>query len=189
MTAPTSPRPTIALAAGGLLGVVLAGAGTLWLRAAADHLPERIAVHWGPDGQPDRYTDLTGAVTTSALLTALTPLLLVAVAVLVDRSARSVLGGAAAGTAVFVGAVSFGSVLAQQDTSAPVALPGAVLALGAVAALAVGIGMLPLVWVAVTVSPWLWLVAGLVGGLMVALTSARVVVDRDGVRVSTLGLS
>ena len=49
--------------------------------------------------------------------------------------------------------------------------------------------MAPLAWVAVSVSPWLWLVAGLVGGLMVAVTSARVVVDRDGVRVSTLGLS
>ncbi len=243
MTAPTSPRPTIALTTGGLLGVVLAGVGALWLRAAADRLPERIAVHWGPDGQPDRYTDLTGATTTSALLTALTPLLLVAVAAVVDRSARSVLGGAAAGLAVFVATVSFGAVLAQRDTTGPVALPGAVIAIGAVAALAVGIGlgwlgrlprpdldgpaaplpadaprldvpattrlgwvggaslpgaavgalvvlgMLPLAWAAVAVSPWLWVVAGLVGALMVAVTSARVVVDHDGVRVSTLGLS
>ena len=243
MTPALRTRPALALAAGGLLGLALTVVGALWLGALADRLPARLAVHWGPGGLPDRYADLVGAVTTAALLTILTPLLLIAVAFAVDRSARSVLAGAAAGLAVFIAAVSFGSLLAQVDTTAPVPVPGLVIALGVLAGVAVGLGVgrlgritppaldgpaaplppgaetldvpstvrlgwvgganlpgvattgllalgvLPLAWMAAVVSPWLWLVAVLVGALLVALTSARVIVDRDGVRVSTLGLS
>jgi len=116
-------RPTHALVASAVLAVAVAAAGTAMAYAVRDRLPDQLAVHWGVDGQPDRFATFTEAVTTAAVLTVTVPLLLVALGALMHRSARGPVAAIAGGLAVFLGGLLFGGLLAQRPGQSPQAFP------------------------------------------------------------------
>jgi hypothetical protein len=119
--------------ASAVVGPVLAVAGLLLTYAVRDRLPEPLAVHWGTSGQPDRFASLSEAAVTAAAMTALLPLMFVALGAAWHPSARG-----------------------------------------------------PLVVVAVLGLPWMLLLAVAIVALLVLTCSARVVVDGDGLRVTSL---
>ena len=116
-------RPTHALVASAVLAVAVAAAGTAMAYAVRDRLPDQLAVHWGVDGQPDRFATFTEAVTTAAVLTVAVPLLLVALVALMHRSARGPVAAIAGGLAVLLGGLLFGGLLAQRPGRSPQAFP------------------------------------------------------------------
>jgi uncharacterized membrane protein len=239
----TLDRPTSALVASALVGPVLATAGTVAMLAARDDLPERIAVHWGFEGTPDRYASFAGALATNIGLAVLIPVALVALGGVVHRSARSAVGGIVASLGTVCAGIGFGGSLAQRGGAIPTPfpLPWTLGSIGVGAALGIAIARwgraplpplgaprpplpedaarldvpettrlawtgratlptrpvlviaalvsLPLIWLALAVQPWIWLLTLLLAALLVVTFSARVSVDARGLRVSSLGLS
>lgn len=236
-------RPTHALAASALVGPLLAVAGLLLTYAVRDRLPERVAVHWGPDGGPDRFASLTEAAVTAAAMTALLPLVFVVIGAAWHPSARGPLAGFGGAVAVFLGGLLFGSLTSQRPGEVAQAFPTVWLVPTLVLAAAVGlalwrwgrlrpppldstprhlpaeavrldvpattrvawtghaalpnVGVLlvvllaitPLVVVAVLGMPWLLLLAAAIVALLVITGSARVVIDAEGLRVTSLFLT
>jgi len=236
-------RPTHALVASALIGPILAVAGVLLTYAVRDQLPEPVAVHWGPGGQPDRFASLTEATLTAAVMTSLLPLIFVVLGAAWHPSARGPLAGFAGALAVFLGGLLFGSLVSQRPGEVAQAFPPAWLVPTLVTAAVVGVGLwrwgrfrppaleatprslpadavrldvpdttrvawtghaalpdvgvllivlvgvTPLVIVAVLGMPWLLLLAVVIVALLVLTGSARVVVDAEGLRVSSLFLT
>jgi hypothetical protein len=239
----TADRPTRALVASALLGPAYAVAGAVSMLAVRDELPELIAVHWGIDGTPDRYATFGATLATNIALVLLIPSALLALGLVMHRSARGAVAGVVAALATVSAGIGFGGTLAQRGGGASVPFPigwtlGSI-ALGTllcvvlwrfgrlepppvagrrppvpegaarldvpdttrlawtgratlptrpVLVIAVLVS-LPLVWLALAVQPWVWLVVLVLGGLLVVTFSARVAVDTHGLRVSSLGLT
>ena len=236
-------RPTVALVIGALTGPVLAAAGVALTVASRDRLPERIAVHWGWSGAPDRWDSVAAAAPTAAAMTVLGPLVLVVLGALIHPSGRGPLAGLAAAMAVFLAGLGFGGLLSQRAGEAPAAFPPAwalpTLALAGalgvalarwgrlrpppldagrpplpenaarlavspttrlawtgraalprrgVAAVA-GLVIVPLIVVATLGQAWVLLLALGLTFLLALTYSARVVIDHDGLRVSSMGLT
>ncbi len=233
-------RPTAALVASALVGPVLAAGGLLLTAAVRDELPEQVAVHWGLDGQPDRYTSVAGATVTAAAMTALLPLLLVGLGAAMHRSARGPLAGIAGALAVLLAGLGFGGLVSQRPGEPPQAFPTPWVLPTLVAALGVGLALwwwgrvvppplegtrhavpsdavrldvpdttrlawtgraalpsravvvivvlavLPLLVLALLGQPWVLLLAAALVGLLVVTCSARVVVDGEGLRITSL---
>jgi uncharacterized membrane protein len=233
-------RPTAALVASALVGPVLALAGLALTQSVRDELPATIAVHWGLDGEPDRYASVAGATLTAAALTALLPLLLVGLGAAAHRSARGPLAGVAGALAVFLFGLSFGGLTSQRPGVPPQAFPTPWLVPTLVGAVAVGlalwwwgrvvpppldaarapvpadaprldvpdttrlawtgraalpgrgvllivvVALLPLLVVALVGQPWVLLLLAALVALLVVTCSARVVVDADGLRITSL---
>ncbi len=116
-------RPTHALVASALVGPLLTVAGLLLTYAVRDRLPERLAVHWGPDGRPDRFASLTEAAVTASLMTALLPLVFVVIGAAWHPSARGPLAGFGGAVAVFLGGLLFGSLTSQRPGEVAQAFP------------------------------------------------------------------
>lgn len=244
-TQPRDPQPTRALIVSAVVGPVIAAAGVVALVAARDDLPVRIAVHWGADGAPDRFLGFTGTAVTAGLVTGLVPLAVVALGTFMHRSARGLAAALAGGIAVLLGAVTFGSALAQRGSgSATSGFPGwGSLIAALVGALLVGtalarwgrsdeavrpgprgpmpaeaerlevstttrlawvgrtalpsrgvlivsvLGLLAVVWVAMSGVPWVFVLVPALGVLLLGTYAARVVIDRSGLRVTSLGLT
>jgi hypothetical protein len=236
-------RPTHALVASAVIGPAAAAVGLLVTYAVRDRLPERLAVHWGPSGQPDRFASLTEAVVTAVVMTSLLPLIFVALGAAWHPSARGPLAGFGGALAVFLGGLLFGSLTSQRPGEVAQAFPTAWIVPTLVLAAAVGvalwrwgrlrpppldgtarrvpadavrldvpdttrvawtghaalpnIGVLlivlvaltPLVVVAVLGMPWLLLLAVAIVALLVLTGSARVVIDTQGLRVTSLFLT
>ena len=119
----TDRRPTHALVASAVLAPVVAASGTAMAYAVRDRLPDELAVHWGIDGAPDRFTSFTGAVTTAAVITAVVPLALVGLGTLMHRSARGPVAAIVGGLAVFLGGLLFGGLVVQRPGQAAQAFP------------------------------------------------------------------
>ncbi|WP_076260060.1 DUF1648 domain-containing protein [Intrasporangium flavum] len=233
-------RPTAALVASALVGPVLALVGLVLTWSVRDELPASIAVHWGLDGEPDRYASVAGAVATAAAMTALLPLLLVGLGAAMHPTTRGPLAGIAGALAVLLFGLSFGGLTAQRPGVPPQAFPTPWVlptVLGAIAAglalwwwgrvppppldatrapvpadaprldvpdttrlawtgraalpsrgvvLVVVLALLPLLVVAVVGTPWVLLLVAALVALLVVTCSARVVVDADGLRVTSL---
>ena len=134
-------RPNRALAASALIGPTLAVAGLLLTYAVRDQLPESVAVHWGPGGQPDRFASLTEAAVTAAVMTSLLPLIFVVLGAAWHPSARGPLAGFAGALAVFLGGLLFGSLVSQRPGEVPQAFPAGWLVPTLVTAAVVGLGL------------------------------------------------
>ncbi|KRF45923.1 hypothetical protein ASH01_09105 [Terrabacter sp. Soil811] len=119
----TDRRPTHALVASAVLAPVVAAVGTGLAYAVRDLVPDPVAVHWGLDGEPDRWQPFGAAVVTAAVITTVMPLALVGLGALMHRSARGPLAAVAGGLAVFLGGVLFGGLLAQRPGQVPQAFP------------------------------------------------------------------
>ena len=236
-------RPTHALVASAFVGPVLTVAGLLLTYAVHDRLPASLAVHWGPDGRPDRFASLTEAAVTASLMTALLPLVFVVLGAAWHPSARGPLAGFGGAVAVFLGGLLFGSLTSQRPGQVAQAFPAVWLVPTLVLAAAVGVALwrwgrlrppaldgtprplpadavrldvpdttrlawtghaalpnvgvlvvvllaiTPLVVVAVLGMPWLLLLAVAIVALLALTGSARVVVDADGLRVTSLFLT
>ncbi|GAB3887896.1 hypothetical protein GCM10028802_40070 [Terrabacter terrigena] len=219
---------------------MLAGAGLLLTYAVRDRVPERVAVHWAADGRPDRFSSLTEAVVTAAVMTAALPLLFVAIGAAWHRSARGPIAGVGGAVAAFLGGLLFGGLTSQRPGEVAHAFPTSWLVPTLVLAGVVGVALwrwgrlrppalggatrhvpadavrldvpdttrvawtghaalpdvgillivlvaiTPLVVVAVLGTPWLLLLAAAIVALLVLTGSARVVVDADGLRVTSL---
>lgn len=116
---PGARRPTVTLVGAGLVGPALAVAGAVVVGARRAELPDPIAVHWGPGGVADGFMDVGAATVTTALVTALVPLVLVGTGFLLHRSARAMMAGFAGGMAAFLAVVLFGSLLSQAGQTPP----------------------------------------------------------------------
>ncbi|NUO90084.1 MAG: DUF1648 domain-containing protein [Dermatophilaceae bacterium] len=236
-------RPTHALVASALVGPLLTVAGLLLTYAVHDRLPASLALHWGPDGRPDRFASLTEAVVTASLMTALLPMLFVVIGAAWHPSARGPLAGFSGAVAVFLGGLLFGSLTSQRPGLVARVFPTVWLVPTLVLAVAVGVALwrwghlpppaldgaprhlrtgalrldvpdttrlawtghaalpgvgillvvllavTPLVVVAVLGVPWLLLLAVAIAALLVLTGSARVAVDADGLRVTSLFLT
>jgi hypothetical protein len=134
-------RPTLALVASALVGPVVAAVGTGLMVAARDRLPERLAVHWGWSGEPDRWETFTAAAVTATLMSVLLPLVIVGLGAVIHPSGRGPLAGVAAAMAVFVGGLAFGGLLSQQPGEVPRAFPPQWAIPTAVAAIALGVAL------------------------------------------------
>jgi len=119
----TDRRPTHALAASAVLAPVVAAVGTGLAYAVRDLVPDPVAVHWGLDGEPDRWQSYPSAVVTAAVITIVMPLALVALAAVMHRSARGPLAAVAGGLAVFLAGLLFGGLVAQRPGQVPQAFP------------------------------------------------------------------
>jgi hypothetical protein len=108
------------------------------MSAGRDRLPERLAVHWGWNGEPDRWQSFIGASATAAVITTLLPLLVVGFGAAVHRSGRGPLAGVAAAMAVLIGGASFGLLLAQREGQLATPLPIQWMVLTAALALVLG---------------------------------------------------
>ena len=147
----TARRVSPAIAAGVAIATVATGTGLLI--AARSRLPEPVAVHWGPGGTADGFQSLTGVVgTTAAFVLALT-LLLVGITIPTRQPA---VASVASGTSVFMGALMYGGVLAQQGITDPATapMPNAAMAIGVAAGVAVGVGHALLVRTKPGVAPY-----------------------------------
>jgi len=236
-------RPTHALVASALVGPVLTVAGLLLTYAVRDRLPERLAVHWGTSGRPDRFASLTEAAVTASVMTALLPLVFVVIGAAWHPSARGPLAGFGGAVAVFLGGLLFGSLTSQRPGEVAQAFPVSWLLPTLLLAAVVGVGLwrwgrlrppaldgtprpvpvgavrldvpdttrvawtghaalpdvgimlvvllavTPLLVVAVLGMPWLLLLAVGIVALLVLTGSARVVVDAEGLRVTSLFLT
>jgi hypothetical protein len=242
-TGTTDRRPTRALVASAVVGPAITAAGLLLTYAVRDRLPERLAVHWGPGGQPDRFASLTEAAATATDMTAQLPLIFVVLGAAWHPSARGPLAGFGGALAVFLGGLLFGSLTSQRPGEVAQAFPTTWLVPTLVLAAAVGIALwrwgrlrppaldgtvrrvpadavrldvpdttrvawtghaalpnvgvllivlvalTPLVVVAVLGMPWLLLLAVAIVALLVLTGSARVVIDTQGLRVTSLFLT
>ncbi|MBW8732107.1 MAG: DUF1648 domain-containing protein [Terrabacter sp.] len=119
----TDRRPTHALVASAVLAPVVAAVGTALAYAVRDLVPDPVAVHWGLDGEPDRWQPFGAAVVTAAVITTVMPLALVGLAAVMHRSARGPLAAVAGGLAVFLGGVLFGGLVAQRPGQVAQAFP------------------------------------------------------------------
>jgi len=119
----TDRRPTHALVASAVLAPLVAAVGTGLAYAVRDLVPDPVAVHWGLDGEPDRWQPFGAAVVTAAVITTVMPLALVGLAAVMHRSARGPLAAVAGGLAVFLGGVLFGGLVAQRPGQVAQALP------------------------------------------------------------------
>lgn len=236
-------RPNLALATAALIGPALATVGVALTVAARDRLPDRIAVHWGWSGAPDRWASVVGATVTAAAMTVVVPLVLVAIGAVLHPSGRGPLAGVAAGIAVFVGGLGFGGLLSQRSGDVPDGFPAAWMAPAGALAVALGLALarwgrfrppplsgtrpplpedasrfdvapttqlvwtgraalpkrgvlaiaglvvLPLLLVALFGQAWVMLLALALALLLAVTYSAQVVIDRHGVRVSSMGLT
>lgn len=112
---PRAPRVITLLAL--LYAVVAAAASATAVWLVRDDLPAQIAVHWGSDGRPDRFSGLTELLVTNTILALAVPLLLLGVGVglRVERSMAAV----SSGMTTFLGVVLTGSTLVQRGVVEP----------------------------------------------------------------------
>lgn len=95
--------------------IALVPGAVLWLLRG--DLPDRVAVHWGVDGQPDGWASVGTAILSGVLIGAAISLLLVAVGAFMK--AMRVMGPMAVGAAAFGAILLQGSVLLQRDGAEP----------------------------------------------------------------------
>ncbi len=136
-----TPAPVIGM----VTALVVVAGGTLGILAVRDALPERIAVHWGLNGLPDRWSDLTSTLLTSAtLLFAITAAMVVLTGFL-HRLIQPVLGAITTGMAVTLGVLIYAATISQAGTDGNVRI-GPWLALGMVLGLAAGFVVYRTTW-------------------------------------------
>lgn len=142
---PRSPLPHRARAV--LLGVVLPAAilagAALVVLSWRERLPDPAALHWGTEGV-DRVGSFTEMLTSMGVGAGISFVVTASFALLTGRSAtvRRMVVAIAAGTATMFGVLMIGTAWLQLDvaTAQDARSPGAVVALGLVAALAVAVG-------------------------------------------------
>ncbi len=126
--------PAIAAA----VAAVTVGVGTALVLAAKGRLPDPIATHWGPAGTADGFATLGSVVGSNAALIAGLSLLTLALTL---PTRHPSIAAVASGTAVFMGILMYGSVLAQQGVTdaRTVTMSNLALAGGMVAGVVVGV--------------------------------------------------
>ncbi|CAI9401906.1 DUF1648 domain-containing protein [Aestuariimicrobium sp. T2.26MG-19.2B] len=101
----------LAVAVPVVTALLVLGVTSAWAWSVRDSLGDRVAVHWGVAGRPDRWTSLTSALVTTAVLTGVMTALLVGLAVVMrDRIA---VPSAASGMAVFLAGSGNGLLVTQ----------------------------------------------------------------------------
>jgi hypothetical protein len=80
-------------------------------------------VHWGIDGTPDRYATFGATLATNVALVLLIPSALLALGLVMHRSARGAVAGVVAALATVSAGIGFGGTLAQRGGGSPVPFP------------------------------------------------------------------
>ncbi len=128
-------------------------AGTWLVTDARGQLPHPVATHWGPSGAADGFASVTSALGTSTALIVGMGLLLTLITVATRQPSTTAI---ASGTSVFMGALLYGSVLAQRGLSDAAGAPmsNASMAIGLVAGTVVGVVHALVVRTKVGVAPY-----------------------------------
>ena len=122
--------------------IVASVGGSLLVWSMRDQLPEVVAIHWGADGRADGFQRLSETYVTNAGMIATISLFLVVLGG-VMKQARFI-GPVAAGTAVFMAVLMYGSIISQRGLTGDEvrrSFSGSEMLLGLVLGIGVGAGL------------------------------------------------